>query len=736
MAESLEVVEREAEWYSLYVRKLRSQFSRRDYFLLLKDFLVKKFGEQRLREFGQVEDALYFVVDRDTLLLLEGFVKEYINFAKGRGHYYEDYVKKMEDEFYGIISSYAKHRRDTYLLEVAIRKFLIHSSPDEEILGSIIGAFNSVLSSVKESLRKSKVELESFVSSFISRGIFLKIPLEGINFKSFAKRVGKDKQWIVDILIDYSNDLKWEPVNVERRKKLNLDLTGNETDRLRKRLLDFLTTMKNELEEKIPPVYVVDRLSRLESTLRVHMGAARGLLYAQEEAKEDFVSQDFHVPRILGYIGFDANSFIPSQVKDKIEKDIEKGKYELPEEYSQKRIFKKVYDFDRIWREFQKFYLNVLEPTIYHKIIEEMIELWPVPSVKKTTIEEARWVGLKARTGDVIFVPPRNIGVEKKRVDLELYRLGNVVSVLIYDIRGSTFMGEKLRNARKEEEIRRKFQERLIRVAEHYGGFPLKDTGDGGIIFFSGNSHELFEKFQEIRLGETPDYSVKLYPSRYAARQAVFCARDMVKEAENFVKENLENYKEWFKSVEGVELQFRGITYEKLPPSFRKIFQIGVGVASGDPETDLSFNINAFGEPDITGNLVRYANTYSKAKEKEGSVIMIDARTTLSFLLSLEKFEEFDVDTKIDDVGFQSNVSLLLTEMERWFHGFHGKYHVEKYGIGIMKVVERLYRKIDRHEDVEVKEEGFEGLIRPEKAFKDIKSGRLFALYKIIPKGG
>jgi len=736
MAKALEVVEREAEWYSRYVRKLRSQFSRRDYFLLLKDFLVKKFGEQRLREFGQAEDTLYFVIDRDTLLLLDGFVKEYINFAKGRGSYYDDYVKKLEDELYCIISSYAKHRRDTYLLEVAFRKFLIHSSPDEEMLGSIIGAFNNVLTSVKESLRNNKVDLESFVSSFISRGIFLKNPLEGINFKGFSKRVGKDRQWIVDILIDYSNDLSWEPVNIERRKTLNLDLTGNETDRLRKRLLDFLSTMRKELEEKMPPVYVVDRLSRLESTLRVHMGAARGLLYMQEEEKEDLVSQDFHVPRILGYIGFDANSFIPSQVKDKIAKDIEKGKYEVPEAYSQKRIFKKVYDFDRIWREFQNFYLNVFEPTIYHKIIEEMIELWPVPAVKKTTMEEARWVGLKARTGDVIFVPPRSSELEKKRVDLELYRLGNVVSVLIYDIRGSTFMGEKLRNARKEEEIRRKFQERLIRVAEHYGGFPLKDTGDGGIIFFSGNSHELFEKFQKIRLGDTPDYSVKLYPSRYAARQAVFCARDMVKEAESFVKENLENYKEWFKSVEGVELQFKGITYEKLPPSFRKIFQIGVGVASGDPETDLSFNINAFGEPDITGNLVRYANTYSKAKEKEGSVIMVDARTTLSFLLSLEKFEEFDVDTRIDDMGFQSNVSLLLTEMERWFQGFHGKYHVEKYGIGIMKVIERLYRKIDRHEDVEVKEEDFEGLIRPEKAFRDIKSGRLFALYKIIPKGG
>jgi len=44
MAEALEVVEREAEWYSRYVRKLRSQFSRREYFLILKRFLVKKFG--------------------------------------------------------------------------------------------------------------------------------------------------------------------------------------------------------------------------------------------------------------------------------------------------------------------------------------------------------------------------------------------------------------------------------------------------------------------------------------------------------------------------------------------------------------------------------------------------------------------------------------------------------------------------------------------------------------------
>jgi arsenate reductase-like glutaredoxin family protein len=57
------------------------------------------------------------------------------------------------------------------------------------------------------------------------------------------------------------------------------------------------------------------------------------------------------------------------------------------------------------------------------------------------------------------------------------------VTILVYDIRGSSYMGIKLNDAVKEQRIKSKFAKEMAQVVKKYDGFLLKDTGDGGLLY-------------------------------------------------------------------------------------------------------------------------------------------------------------------------------------------------------------------------------------------------------------
>jgi hypothetical protein len=222
-----------------------------------------------------------------------------------------------------------------------------------------------------------------------------------------------------------------------------------------------------------------------------------------------------------------------------------------------------------------------------------------------------------------------------------------VVSVLIYDIRGSSFMTLKLHNAEREQMIIKNFHATMAKIAKEYGAFLLKDMGDGGIIWFGNNSKELYEsiyresttkRFKKLRHSLLSEEGLFLQSAESSSEKAISCAISMVKAAEKFIKDNYVKYRDWFSDIQEKELIVEGTTYALLPPMFRSLFRLGIGIASGIPSRDIAIGPNAFGDPDLRGMLVNEAKILSEGRDPENSVILIDHDTVLNMLFNSSKF--------------------------------------------------------------------------------------------------
>jgi len=289
-------------------------------------------------------------------------------------------------------------------------------------------------------------------------------------------------------------------------------------------------------------------------------------------------------------------------------------------------FLKEKYDIDKINKKFLTVIDEIIVSLIKSFLLEELVEYYPKLS-GVTTPESIRYVAEEATSERVILID-KDIDVAQKTedaLDVDVSRFKNLISVLIYDIRGSTFMGTKLRDAKKESEIRNLFQESMLAIVEKHGGVPIKDTGDGGVILFAANSYDI--RNHKI-LGLEPGSTLA----------AVRSGLEMIQETKNFVQENISKYQDWFRETEERRINFEGATYATLPPSYQSIFQIGIGIASGAYPKEIYLEKNAFGEFDLTGMIVREANLYSRVKAKEKSLVICDDATVYNLLLNVNKF--------------------------------------------------------------------------------------------------
>jgi hypothetical protein len=222
-----------------------------------------------------------------------------------------------------------------------------------------------------------------------------------------------------------------------------------------------------------------------------------------------------------------------------------------------------------------------------------------------------------------------------------------VVAVLIYDIRGSSFMTLKLHNAEREQMIIKNFHSTMAKIAKEYGAFLLKDIGDGGIIWFGNNSKELYNsiyresttrKFKKLRHSLLSEEGLFLQSSPQSSEKAIECAISMVKAAEKFISDNYVKYRDWFSDIKEKELKIEGTTYALLPPMFRSLFRLGIGIASGIPSKDIAIGPNAFGDPDLRGMLINEAKFLSEGRDPEKSVILADHNTIFNLLLTIPEF--------------------------------------------------------------------------------------------------
>lgn len=426
-----------------------------------------------------------------------------------------------------------------------------------------------------------------------------------------------------------------------------------------------------------------------------------------------------------------------------------------------RRILIKRYDLDELMKRYLATMSEIIEPLVISKKIGEMVRVWP-PRVEASErlegsplLEEARYVGEILAPNGLLYqlscgedVPFDFLAPSKGRDLGRMVRdnCSEVVSLLVYDIRGSTFMGKKLRNAQTESEIRNLFNKRMVDLGRRFGGFPLKDTGDGGIIFFSGNSDELYrdsylsrgeEESGIVRQAVPLRESRSVIASPQSAERAIRCAIGFVAEAQRFVQENLVRYGNWFKDVEEKTLLYEGITYAKLPPEYKRIFRIGIGIASGIPDKDLFFGLNSFGDSDVTGNLVRDANLYSKGKAEEGSVILCDGPTVLNFLLNVEEFEPYSPKkTEIESLAPGKGGGRLREEVKRWWELSRriGEYLVSSLGAVIRRIGYRAVLGEELPEGPQLSVEARGVRIDEYGEIRDEKGREVKVLYQVIPQ--
>ncbi|MDD3803426.1 MAG: hypothetical protein PHW02_03440 [bacterium] len=223
-----------------------------------------------------------------------------------------------------------------------------------------------------------------------------------------------------------------------------------------------------------------------------------------------------------------------------------------------------------------------------------------------------------------------------------------VVSTLVYDIRGSSFMSSKLNNAEKQKFIMKKFQNTINNVIKNNSGIPVKETGDGGITVFSANNREIYRNiFKEsissknvhIRHSIASGAEILLKETNTSSMESIKCSLKMVEAAEGFIKDNFINYREWFFDVHEKKVIHEGIEYALLPPEFKSLFRIGIGVASGLVNRDINLSINAFGDIDLYGTNVNEAKMFSGGKDPTSSVVIVDHTTLFNLILNADYFD-------------------------------------------------------------------------------------------------
>jgi hypothetical protein len=395
-----------------------------------------------------------------------------------------------------------------------------------------------------------------------------------------------------------------------------------------------------------------------------------------------------------------------------------KGNKEAMEVMNRYRVtgfLKDKYDTVKIMERVQTINREIILPLVKSFLLEELVDYYPKLS-GVVSAESIRFLAEEALAGKVSMIE-KDIKVSPVQKSehplLNILRYKELVSIFVYDIRGSTFMGTKLMDAKRESEIRNFFQESMLSVVEKYGGVPIKDTGDGGIVIFSAN-HQAVKNHETLEL------------KGGSVLSAVRSGLEMVQVAESFVQENINKYQDWFREAEKRKINFEGATYATLPPSYQAIFQIGVGIASGVYPKEIFLDKNAFGELDVTGMLIREANFYSKVKAKAKSTVILDDASVYNLLLNVNKF------SFLSEAGLRIDPLLLNIEqgLEYWINQ---KFTRRGFILDLYKIfVTQLGQEISHPGSLKIIVGDFDIEIDETGEIKDDKGGRGKFLFEIF----
>ncbi len=323
---------------------------------------------------------------------------------------------------------------------------------------------------------------------------------------------------------------------------------------------------------------------------------------------------------------------------------------------------KRAYHVERLTAGYRSFLTERAEPMAICCRLSSMVRLWPPPLVRTPPVlrqielfDEVRFLSDVQRRGGRCFLfsaqgplrPKTQTWVPPADMVKAVKRHAKTATVMVYDIRGSSFMSAKLCHADKEREIKNKLGYLLAQAIKQHGGFLVKDTGDGGVAWFGDNAQELYDKcYKEVITGKglrlrhsiSTGAEMAMLPSAEAAQQALACATAMLRLAEKFIQDNYSSYREWFREAKDREILVEGMSYAVLPPEFKALFRIGVGLASGEPGRDLALSLNSLGDADLCGPLVNDASLLSGGRDPSHSIILADHATCYNLMMSADRF--------------------------------------------------------------------------------------------------
>jgi len=609
---------------------------------------------------------------------------------KTRRIFHSAFRTLLEDIRGGLKSKYKLHLSLCELMQKApIKEFsglaefkdeaLEHSVP-----GSLLEAIHNLL---KTTFLKKTEELHPSEIRVTSLKDLSEIRIAGDSYKQVYKHARRQFE---TLLFSYKKELKEieivdnkvkketrsifnEKINELQsftKKKLSAKELKNITERTGEILKEIQRTLyshlwhisecerkRSEVSEEIEKIKKIRNPEDLQELIK-------------REEKDDIVN------RILEY--YTLRSVASDKLPNKLKKELARMLYEKEKEMRktktagndkeleilQRLRVKSGYDVDLLINNYFHLFEEVIKPSIFMKKLSEMVKIWMpeadkslAPYREKELCDVANFIG-----GDLIpnqlfyrfsfegnIKPKLNIMVKEREKIEDMLRKMNLktITVFTYDIRGSTFMGSKLQNAAKERMIKNKFNQEMAKIAKRYGSFLVKDTGDGGIIFFAENSKELYNiTYKEVHTSDgiklrysfTPGTKISLSPSTTSGLKALLCASEMVKGAKKFVKDNFIYYRDWFKEAKEMELLHEGVTYALLPPEFKSLFRIGIGVTSGRLNRDIIFGLNAFGDPDLIGPLANEASLLSGGRDPMRSTILTDGNTVFNLILNAKRF--------------------------------------------------------------------------------------------------
>lgn len=556
----------------------------------------------------------------------------------------------------------------------------------------------SIFIDIHNSLIEDFVERESkdIISLFENTEIQNYSDLRNFPFEDFFRPDDRTLKIMAKIASKKASRTKKQLIKKDRELDRKDGKVREETHRLLRRSLKKLESLVDVKRMDLQPTLknIQDEITDLEKSLKLHIEKVQDLEISAKSLKneidknrelQNITLNDFKsiLPPIPAWpVEKVVREFWHAQpfltvISNSTEKQIIKLLRVAERQSDNPQTFKKISlnrkkgfypDFEKVIENYKEVFSEILEPLLLRHKINRVVEIWPPdvdfenPKARMVANKKIHHVGLNllprgkfyrfARRGKII--PSVDEDMLNRREELSRIlrkKFSSLTSTLVYDIRGSTFMSHRLQDAKKERNILAKFQSDIYRAARKTSSFILKDTGDGGIFWFGGNSRELYNKIYKVtetekgmllRQSTALQEEFKLMPHPESADMAIKTALNLVKTGEEFVRENYMKYRDWFGEITEKEVFHDGITYALLPPQFKSLFRLGIGIASGKPGTEITFTPNAFGDPDLIGSLVDEAALLSSGRSPERSVVLIDHGTLINLLLNSDSYRVSD----------------------------------------------------------------------------------------------